>query len=131
MREKSCGAIVVAEDNTYLVMQSVTGKWGFPKGHVEAGESEFQTAQREVYEETALKVAFLDGFKEEVNYYPKPGVLKTVIFFLAVAPTKKVTCNETEHSEFRWVPYDEAFNLISYGDAKRALQKARIFLSSR
>ena len=57
-REKSCGVLVLRqqEDELYVVLlrHRFGGHWSFPKGHVEAGESERQTALREVREETGL-----------------------------------------------------------------------------
>ena len=57
-REKSCGVLVLRQqvDELYVVLlrHRFGGHWSFPKGHVEAGESERQTALREVREETGL-----------------------------------------------------------------------------
>ena len=64
--EKSCGAVVftmVGDTLKYLLVHSVNGFWGFPKGHVEAGESEYDTAKREIREETGVNVTFIDGFR--------------------------------------------------------------------
>ena len=56
--EKSCGAVVFRKYHgnieLLLIKHVVGGHWSFPKGHVEAGESERQTALREVREETGL-----------------------------------------------------------------------------
>ena len=44
--EKSCGAVVFTKVNNcikYLLIQNLNGIYGFPKGHVEDGESEMQT----------------------------------------------------------------------------------------
>ena len=54
--EKSCGAVVfrIGERGPEaLVIHQNAGHWGFPKGHVEPGEDEEQTALREILEETA------------------------------------------------------------------------------
>ena len=40
--EKSCGAVII-KNNKVLVLQQVAGHWGFPKGHVEKGETEVET----------------------------------------------------------------------------------------
>ena len=53
--EKSCGAVII-KNNKVLVLQQVAGHWGFPKGHVEKGETEVETAIREIKEETNLDV---------------------------------------------------------------------------
>ena len=58
-KEKSCGALVVRRgknETEILLIKHNGGHWAFPKGHVEAGESEEQTALREVQEETGLTV---------------------------------------------------------------------------
>ena len=61
--EKSCGAVVCCQkdnDIKYLLVCEHGGYWVFPKGHMEAGESEHETAMREVKEETGLDVTFVD-----------------------------------------------------------------------
>ena len=57
--EKSCGAVVFTRDHglvQYLIIQSKEGFYGFPKGHIEPGEQEEETALREIWEETGLTV---------------------------------------------------------------------------
>ena len=56
--EKSCGAVIFDGDKV-LVIQQVKGHWGFPKGHVENGETEIETALREIKEETNLDVEII------------------------------------------------------------------------
>ena len=70
--EKSCGAVVFTRVNgeiKYLLIKSVTGFYGFPKGHVEIGESETQTALREIFEEVGLRVRLIPDFRREDEYY--------------------------------------------------------------
>ena len=38
-KEKSCGCIIIENDKVLLIQQ-VKGHWGFPKGHMEKGETE-------------------------------------------------------------------------------------------
>ena len=55
--ERSCGAIVFRDGEageSVLMVQHGPGHWSFPKGHVEAGEQDRQTAIREVFEETEI-----------------------------------------------------------------------------
>jgi len=51
--EKSCGCIIINNGKVLLVKQT-KGHWGFPKGHVEANETEEETAIREVKEELGI-----------------------------------------------------------------------------
>ena len=103
-REKSCGVLVLRqqEDELYVVLlrHRFGGHWSFPKGHVEAGESERQTALREVREETGLTgIKLMDGFRESVEYSPKPGVKKQVVYFLGTTEQEKLIRQEEEISE--------------------------------
>ena len=97
-REKSCGALVVRKNgesyDLVLLRHRFGGHWSFPKGHVEAGENEQQTALREVREETGLTIRLLDGFRESVEYFPKPGVKKQVVYFLGEALGDKLVRQE-------------------------------------
>ena len=64
--EKSCGAVLFRENSgsrEYLVLRSVGGHVTLCKGHVEADETEHETAIREIQEETALCVKFVEGFR--------------------------------------------------------------------
>ena len=66
LTEKSCGAVVFTRiDNEikYLIIESEEGFYGFSKGHMENGESEHETAHREIKEETGADVIILDGFR--------------------------------------------------------------------
>ena len=57
VEEHSAGGVIFrrsAEGPLYLVIRDSYRNWGFPKGHVEEGESEVDAARREVGEETGL-----------------------------------------------------------------------------
>ena len=128
-REKSCGALVLREqeDGLYIVLlrHRFGGHWSFPKGHVEAGESERQTALREVREETGLQIRLMDGFRESVEYSPKPGVRKQVVYFLGRTEEKKLVRQEEEISEIMWAPLSKAAELVSFANDKRLIRHAQ------
>ena len=67
-REKSAGAIIFRKENNetyYLLLRYRSGHWEFPRGHIEAGETEEQAARREIKEETGIKdLKIIPGFKE-------------------------------------------------------------------
>ena len=79
--ERSCGAVVFTKENKdyrFVIIQSLEGTYGFPKGHMKDYETERQTAMREVREETGLDVTILPDFRELVEYIiPVNGHLKT------------------------------------------------------
>lgn len=70
--EKSCGAVIYRKSNDNVEFLGVkskgNGDWGFPKGHVEAGETEKETAKREILEETGLNISLIEGFRTKVEY---------------------------------------------------------------
>ena len=80
---------------------------------MEAGESERQTALREVREETGLTgIKLMDGFRESVEYSPKPGV-KQVVYFLGTTEQEKLIRQEEEIGEIVWAPLSRAAELVS------------------
>ena len=76
--EKSCGAVIFykSRQNTkILLVKNSNGRyWSFPKGHIEDGENEHQTAIREIKEETGLDVVIEKGFREISEYCPCTGI---------------------------------------------------------
>jgi len=87
--EKSCGAIVYYREKGnfqfLIIQQNVNIYWGYPKGHVIEGESEEETAIREVKEETGLMVKIHSGFRYIIEYRPRPEIIKEVVFFVGEA----------------------------------------------
>ena len=78
--EKSCGAVVFTRINSeikYLLIRNLTGIYGFPKGHVKQGETEEETALREIFEEVGLSVKLLPGFRSE-DEHPIPQKENTI-----------------------------------------------------
>ena len=108
--EKSCGVlpyrVVDGNREFLLVFEAFSKCWSIPKGHMEAGETETQTAQRELYEETGL-TAILDTGKTAAIEYPVSGFArKQVVFFLGeVTGEPKVRQGEIE--KFKWVTAEE------------------------
>ena len=133
-QEKSCGAVIFRGENTqrdYLVLHSTQGHWTLCKGHVEGDETEHETAAREIREETALSVDFLDGFRAVITCSPRPGVSKDVVFFLARLAGGTLSCQPEEVAQARFLPFGEALALLTHPSDREVLQKARAFLEGR
>jgi len=131
--EKSCGAIVCHKKNKgyeYLLLHYPEGHWDFPKGHVEKGETEVETALRELEEETGIKkVSVEKDFRETIHYFFTKNdalISKTVAFYLVVVGAQEVAISH-EHKNFIWLPYKKAFNKITFKNAKEILEKANNF----
>ena len=131
-KEKSCGAVLFRENHgirEYLVLRSVGGHVTLCKGHVEADETEHETAVREIREETALRVEFLEGFREVITYSPKPDCMKDVVFFLARVSGGILTCQPEEVAEAWFAPFDRAAEALTHASDCSVLQKAENFLN--
>ena len=126
--EKSCGGIVFFRNKAstrILLVKNNNGRyWSFPKGHIEIGETEEQTAAREIKEETSLDVEIKDGFREVSDYCPFGKIHKRVVFFLAQAFTDNVNVQEEEIAEYIWVDIQQARKLCTYDNDLRIIGKA-------
>ncbi len=131
-QEKSCGAVVftrVGSEIRYVLAQSRAGHYGFPKGHVESGETEKETALREIYEEVGLRPVLLDGFREVSEYeIPSLGIRKQVVLFLGYYESQEIIPQESELKKAVTVSFEEAMALLDHKDNKRILTSAEAFL---
>jgi len=129
-REKSYGAVIINEKKEFLLIRHKNGgHWDFPKGHKEAGESSKETALREVLEETGLQVRLIDGFKEKSKYTPRPGVEKTVTFYLGFS-MGEVTIQEEEIVEYEYLSYEEAKARITFKESRSIIASAKQFIDT-
>ena len=135
--EYSCGAVVftrIGGEPHYVLVRAKgqrEGCHGFPKGHMEPGETEEQTALREIYEEVGLRVRLLPGFRA-VTEYPlpdKPDTRKRVVFFLAEYADQTPRIQESELTSCTLAPFEEALPLVEYADSKQILKDAHAFLT--
>ena len=131
--EKSCGGVVFTRDNEkirYVIIQHLGGHWGFPKGHMEPGEAEYDTALREIREEIGVYARLIDGFRIEEQYpLPnKPGVTKQVVYFLAEYSEQKIVYQKEELRAADLLSYEEAVDRLTFEETKRILAKANTFL---
>ena len=133
-KEKSCGALVYRKQGEavqlLVLKHRMGGHWSFPKGHVEEGETETQTALREVREETGLSISLLEGFREQVSYSPRPGISKDVVYFLGFAEDSRTTPQEEEISEIRWVNLTRLQSYLTYENDLRMVRGVKRFLRS-
>ncbi len=132
--EKSCGAVVYTlKDGVphYLLICSKDGYCGFPKGHMELGESEIKTAVREIWEETSVKAEIVGDFRRETSYPIGRGRKKKVVYFLARYEDQQPCHNDGfENNELLLLPFEEAHARLTHKDAKSILADANEIITN-
>ena len=117
----------------FLLLNYPSGHWDLVKGHIENDEDPKDTAIRESKEETGITdIKFIDGFKEEIEYYfqyNNENIHKKVIFFLSETKQNKIVLSD-EHLDFIWLDFDDAMKKITFETAKSVVKKANDLLQS-
>ena len=108
--EKSCGVLpyrmVNDQQEFLLVFETYSKCWSLPKGHIEVGETDVQTALRELYEETGMTATLDTSRCASIEYPISNFARKQVAFFLGeVTGVPKV--REGEIDKFKWVTAEE------------------------
>ncbi len=137
--EKSCGVVLFSKQKV-LLLQYATGQkegewdlqghWDFPKGHVDKGETEIETAIRELEEETGIKnIILLDNFRKTINYKIQKRdrkISKEVVFFIATTVETEINLSH-EHVDYGWFDFTSALKQLTYDNARSVLSEAIIF----
>lgn len=120
--QKSCGFIIRSQ-NKILICHPTGKPWGYhswdlPKGRMESGESELETAFRETQEETGLDVRLYKGKIKKVGEFEYKTKNKTLCVFLFDCVEDitdiKLKCStffeegKPENDMFMWVDKQEA-----------------------
>ena len=132
--EKSCGAIVYRRYHgnleILLIKHVNSGHWSFPKGHVEEGETEVETALREVKEETGIDIIIDPTFRETVTYFPRKDTQKVVVYFIAKAKNFEYVPQEEEIAQIKWVDICHATSVLTYENDKTIVNKAKMAITA-
>ena len=125
----------IEKENQYLMMHRVKkqndlnkDKWVGIGGHFMEGETPEECLLREVKEETNLSIRLREGFRESVEYFPKPYIKKQVVYFLGLSLGDPPKRQEEEISELRWVPIDDAERMVSFANDKNLISRSREYL---
>ena len=133
-KEKSCGAIVYKKEKDslfYLIIKQAKGHITFPKGHVEPGETNEQTAAREIKEETNIDVLIDTNFKRISTYKPEKSIVKDVYFYVGTAINDNIVPQAKEVEYAKWVSYEEALELLTYPVDKKILKMANNYVKNK
>ncbi len=133
--ETSAGGVIVrwqGEVPHVLLIRDGYRQWGFPKGHLEDGETPDAAALREVQEETGLDHLVLGPRLPTIDWFFRARgrlIHKYCHFYLIESPSGETAPQADEGiTACRWVPLAEALELISYANAREVLEHAAVEL---
>jgi len=111
-------------------------RWQLPKGWIDEGETSQEAALREVKEEGGVEAKIVDKidtikwFFKDIYQGKGELTLKTVTFYLMEwqKDTKEGPGEET--AEVVWLPYEEAYEKLTFKSEKEILEKAKKLLAT-
>lgn len=132
--ERSCGAVVYRKINDsirYLLIKNKrSSNWGFPKGHMENGETPEDTAKREVLEETGIHINIIPGFSSKSDYVIQGKIEKSVIVFIGKTFDTQTKIQREEIEDYIWLKFEDAYKSLKFDNDKTILKNARDYLIS-
>lgn len=148
INEKSVGVIVFRYNPRekaiqYLVLYHRGNYWNFPKGKVERGETEIQTAKRELMEETNIKnIKLIDGWRQQTQFFFKEGregkkhlIKKDFILYLAKMPKDAKVDISGEHdgydNGYAWLDYKQAIKYLKFKSIKEIMKEADSYVNKQ
>ena len=127
MKEISAGAVLYTrkqDEILYLLIRDFHGNYGFPKGHLEEGETLKEAAEREIREEVGLDVETDTDFREDLHYIMPNGIEKQAVYFIGEFSDQDYRKQEEEVDEILLLPYEEAYRTITFDNMREVLVKA-------
>ena len=124
VRDQSYGIIPVREvDGEWqiFVIKHIGGHWGFPKGHPEEGEHPNQSAERELTEESGLKVVrYLSGRPLSERYYfrAKGQLISKLVIYFPAEVTGEIKLQLEEVVDGKWVPIVSGHEYLTFSEAQ-------------
>ena len=106
------------------------GLWVLPKGQIDRGESSEQAALREVGEETGVRGSSLGKLGDTRYWFNWDGerIFKVVTFFLVQYESGRLgdvpEAFRHEVAEARWIPLEQAPELLAYRGEKEMAERA-------
>ena len=130
--EHSCGAVVfrrINEEYRFLLIKNKrSNHWGFPKGHMEKGETREDTAIREVLEETGVHIHIFSDFSFESRYKIGAKIEKRVDVFLASTEDTQTVIQKEEIEDYIWLRFPEALATLRFDNDKEILTAAQDYM---
>lgn len=112
----------------YVIVMELDGHCGLPKGHIEKGETEKETALREIKEETGISAVILDGFTMQIAYEMGNGNMKQTTYYCATYDRQEIILNDSELLDVKLLPFEEALSALTNQKQKDVLIQSNAFI---
>ena len=128
-KQFAAGGIVINKEGSMkvLLIKDSYGRWTWPKGHIEEGESAEDTALREISEETGLRnIRIKERVGEQEYWFTLKGekIFKTVHIFLVESfGNEELKVQKEEIQLVEWFSPKEAIARIEYEGSREILEK--------
>ena len=122
---------IIEKDNKILMVKEAKkkcyGKWNIPAGHLERGETIFEGAIREIFEETGCKVRLknvLPVMSKDIE-----NTTLIIITFTTELLEENISFDEKEILDVKWISKEELLNMPDekLRDEKRISSTLKIF----
>ena len=130
-RELSAGGVVVRGDEVVVIVPRRRARNGarvlaLPKGHIDAGETALQAAEREVREETGVVAEPVRELGEARYWYRRDGqaIPKTVRFYLFKYVGGDTSDHDEEVEEARWMKLKDAGRKLTHAAEREMVHLA-------
>lgn len=136
--EFSAGGVVIKKnDGKHFILVAQHSQhhgWGFPKGLIgdkQKGESEEETAVREVKEETGVTAEILQPLSPSEYWYQFKGEKrkKTVYYFLMKYLSGSFEDRDFEMKKVEWLPEEEVLARLTFPTDKKVWEEAQKLLN--
>lgn len=133
-RIKSAGGVVVNREGKVALVNQGGDFWSYPKGTIKKGETKFEAAKREVFEETGIiELEFVKNLGSYTRYQMKANgreldktKLKTITLFLFKTGQKRLEpVNLKSNPEARWVERKKVADLLTHPKDKEFFLKIK------
>ena len=118
---ESAGGIILNQDKKVIIVNQNYDSWSLPKGHIDPGESAYDAAVREIYEESGVKklkliasLGFYERFKIGLDGDDDTKELKRIHIFLFSTQETVLKPVDPMNPEARWCTFNEAISLLTH-----------------
>ena len=118
------GTYIIDDNRNVLLFKSPkwADQWTVCGGHIEVGETMEEATEREVFEETGLKVKIQDIFSVSESFVHPPKFKRDAHFIFIdsiskIISDKSIKLDDRELTEYKWFNINEAIELTNVTDS--------------